>query len=116
MARWYSANVLQATGEAKRLWQFIIRGNNPALAREESKLPTESLPTKLVAKDWQTLYQPRLNVAWVPADKAFLRGLELPAPGPFQGTGLMVEPSVEKPSPLPVAQIVWTFELVPRRE
>ena len=116
MARWYSANVLQATGEAKRLWQFIIRGNNPALAREESKLPTESLPTKLVAKDWQTLYQPRLNVAWLPADKVFLRVLQLPPADTFQETASMVELQLEKLSPLPVAQIVWTFELVPRRE
>ena len=116
MARWHSANVLQATGEAKRLWQFIVRGANPTLVREESKLPAEPLPLKLVAKDWQTLYQPKLNLAWLPADKVFLRVLQLPPADTFQETAAMVELQLEKVSPSPVAQIVWTFELLPKRE
>lgn len=114
MARWHSANVLQAAGETKRLWQFTVRGDNPNLVREESKLPSEPLPLKLVAKDWQTLYQPKLNVAWLPADKVFLRVLQLPPADTFQETASMVELQLEKLSPSPVAQIVWTFELLPK--
>jgi len=114
MARWHSANVLQATAKAKNLWQFNIRGTNPNLAREESKLPNEPLPPKLVAKDWQTLYQPKLNVAWLPADKVFLRVLQLPPADTFQETADMVELQLEKISPSPVAQIIWTFELLPK--
>jgi hypothetical protein len=116
MARWHSANVLQASAKEKRLWQFNIRGDNPNLAREETKLPTEALPAKLISKDWQTLYQPRLNVAWLPADKVFLRVLQLPPADTVEETASMVELQLEKVSPLPVAQIVWTFELLPRRE
>ncbi len=116
MARWHSANVLQAAGDQKRLWQFTIKGENPNLVREESRLPADSLPPKLVNKDWQTLYKPRLNVAWLPADKVFLRVVQLPPAETFQETASMVELQLEKVSPLPVAQIVWTFELLPRRE
>jgi hypothetical protein len=115
MARWQSANVLRAAGDTKRLWQFNFRGDNPQLAREETKLQTEALPAKLFAKDWQSLYQPRLNVAWLPADKAFLRVIQLPPADTVQETVSMLELQLEKLSPLPVAQIVWTFELLPKR-
>ena len=27
----------------------------------------------LIAKDWQTLFQPKLNIAWLPPDQVFLR-------------------------------------------
>src|SRR6187401_3001818 len=116
MARWYSANVLQAAAKEKRLWQFHIRGDNPNLTREETKLPTEALPAKLISKDWQTLYQPKLNVAWLPADKVFLRVLQLPPVDTAEETTSMIDLQMEKVSPLPIAQIVWTFELMPRRE
>lgn len=115
MARWQSANVLQIASEKKRLWQFALRGENPSLSREETKLPTEALTAKLVSKDWQTLYKPRLNIAWLPADKVFLRVVQLPPADNFAETASMVELQLEKLSPLPTAQIAWTFELVPNR-
>ena len=114
MARWNSANVLQLAGDQKRIWQFSIRSDGPSLSREENKLPTESLPSKLVSKDWQTLYQPKLNVAWLPADKAFLRVLQLPPADSIEETTSMIDLQMEKISPLPTAQIVWTFELLPQ--
>jgi DNA-binding transcriptional regulator of glucitol operon len=115
MPRWTTANVLRAAGDTKRLWQFALRGENPHLTREESKLPTESLPQKLISKDWQTLYQPRLNIAWLPADKAFLRVIQLPPADTMEETVSMLDLQLEKLSPLPVAQIVWTFDLLPRQ-
>jgi len=116
MARWYSANVLQAASDKKRLWQFKVGGDTPSLSREETKLPTEALPAGLTAKDWQTLYKPKLNVAWLAADKSFLRVLQLPPADTFQETAAMIELQLEKASPLPVAQIMWTFELLPKRQ
>jgi hypothetical protein len=115
MARWNSANVLQLAGDQKRIWHFNIRGDGPSLSREEAKLPSESLSSKLVSKDWQTLYQPKLNVAWLPADKAFLRVLQLPPADNIEETTSMIDLQMEKISPLPTAQIVWTFELLPQR-
>ncbi|HWN93443.1 MAG TPA: hypothetical protein VNT99_00300 [Methylomirabilota bacterium] len=116
MARWHSANVLQAAGAKKRLWQFTLRGGNPNLAREETRLPADPLPPKLISKDWQTLYQPKLNIAWLPADKVFLRVVQLPPADNFAETASMVELQLEKVSPLPTTQIVWTFELLPKGE
>lgn len=114
MARWQSANVLQASGETRHLWQFSMRGAHPQLTREETRLPTEPLPAKLISKDWQTLYQPRLDVAWLPADKVFLRIIQLPPADTVEETASMIELQLEKLSPLPVAQVVWTFELLPK--
>jgi hypothetical protein len=115
MARWHSANVLQVASDKKRLWQFSLRGGNPNLAREDSKLPTEALPAKIAGKDWQTLYQPKLNIAWLPADKVFLRVLQLPPADTREELTSMVEFQLEKLSPLPVAQVVWTYELLPQQ-
>src|SRR5688572_10608326 len=115
MARWQSANVLRASKESKRLWQFSFRGDTAQLAREEVKLPAEPLPGRLISKDWQTLYQPRLNIAWLPADKTFLRVLQLPPSDAAEETLSMLELQLEKLSPLPVAQIVWTYDLLPKQ-
>ncbi len=112
MARLHSCNVLQAEGDLRHLWQFSA-GHKFNLLRDEARLPNEPpLPAKLIAKDWQTLFQPRLNVAWLPAEKVFLRALQLPK-ADFAETQSMVELQLEKLSPLPVAQVVWTFELLP---
>jgi len=115
MARWTSANVFRAVGETKRLWQFSFRGETPQLARDESKLPNEPIPSRLISKDWQTLYQPLLNIAWLPAHTVFLRVIQLPPADTLEETVSMLELQLEKLSPLPTAQIVWTFDLLPRQ-
>ena len=102
MARWNSCNVLLSGSEARHLWQFA--GGRYNLVRTESRLPNEPLPDKLVAKDWQTLFQPRLNIAWIASDKVFLRVLQLPK-ADAEETRSMVDLQLEKISPLPVAQI-----------
>src|SRR5688500_11845600 len=109
MARWNSCNVFQLDRGARHLWQFSNKFN---LQKEEAKLPNEALSPKLFDKDWQTLFQPRLNVAWLPADKVFLRALQLPK-ADFAETQSMVDLQLEKVSPLPVAQVVWSFEVLP---
>jgi hypothetical protein len=113
MARWHSCNVLQTGTANRQLWQFNAGGNKFNLLRQESKLPSEPLSDKLVAKDWGTLLQPRLNVAWLPADKVFVRVAQLPRADAAE-TQSMVELQLEKLSPQPVAQIVWSYEVVPR--
>jgi hypothetical protein len=109
MSRWNSCNVLQLDHGARHLWQFSGKFN---LQKEEAKLANESLSTRLFDKDWQTLLHPRLNVAWLPADKVFLRALQLPM-ADFAETQSMVDLQLEKLSPLPVAQIVWSYEVRP---
>jgi hypothetical protein len=112
MARWNSCNVLQVAPDANRLWRFDAKGGNFVLDREQKIPGGEPLPSRLVAKSWSSLWQPKLNVAWLPPESVFLRVIELPR-SPFEETQAMVEMQLEKLSPLPVTQIVWTLHPLP---
>jgi hypothetical protein len=112
MARWNSCNILQVSPDANRLWQFEAKGSfklNREL-RSESSLP---LPANFVGKSWTSLWQPKLNVAWLPPQAVFLRVIQVPA-GAFAETVSMVELQLEKLSPLPLAQVVWTLHVLPQ--
>jgi hypothetical protein len=111
MARWQTCNILQAAPDANRLWQFDAKSG--ALHREHSGAPGQPLPGKYVAKSWTSLWQPKLNVAWLPLEKVFLRVIELPKSS-FEETLSMVELQLEKLSPIPVTQIVWTLQILPQ--
>lgn len=73
------------------------------------------LPAKLALKDWQTLYQPKLNIACLSPEKLFLRVVQLPA-ADFNEARSMIELQLEKLSPVPVMQAVWSFELLPKKD
>jgi hypothetical protein len=113
MARWNSCNVLQVTPAANRLWQFEAKGGGFALNRELSSAPSQRLPSKFAAKSWTSLWQPKLNVAWLPTENVFLRVIELPKSS-VEETLSMVEFQLEKLSPIPVTQIVWTLQILPQ--
>ena len=113
MARWQYCNILHVGTDAYRLWQFDARGDGFALNREHSGAAGEPLPFHLVAKSWRSLWQPRLNIAWLPPENVFLRVIELPRSN-FEETLAMVELQLEKLSPLPVAQIVWMIRMLPQ--
>ena len=74
MARWNSCNILQTAPDANHLWQFDAKSG--ALNRESSSAPGQPLPAKHVAKSWASLWQPKLNVAWLPPENIFLRVIE----------------------------------------
>ena len=82
--------------------------------REEAKLPTEPLPGNLINKGWTNLWQNKVNIAWLPLDKVFFRVLHLPGGEPAEMAS-MIELQLEKLSPLPPAQIVWSFALLPQK-
>ena len=111
MARWNSCNILHLAPDAKRLWQFDAKGGGFVLDREQRVSHAETLPAKGVAKSWSTLWQPRLNIAWLPVDAVFFRVVELPM-SDFEETRAMVDLQMERLSPLPVAQIVWTMHVM----
>jgi hypothetical protein len=111
----HSCNVLDLGTEARHVWQFDARGGGYVLSREQTCLEGESLPKNLVAKDWRSLFQPKLNIAWLPPEHVFLRVAQLPK-SDFQETLSMVELQMEKLSPMPVAQIVWSFHVLPHSE
>ena len=111
MSRWNSCNILHLAPDAKRLWHFDAKGKGFVLGREQRVPHTEPLPANLVAKNWSSLWQPKLNVAWLPAETVFLRVAELPAANADE-TFSMVELQLEKLSPIPVTQIVWTMHVL----
>jgi hypothetical protein len=109
---WHSCNVLQVGLENRQLWQFDSRGNRFTLNREQTTPAGETLPAYLVRKTWRSLWQNKLNVAWLPAEHVFLRVAKFPQSS-FDETAAMVELQLEKFSPLPVAQIVWSIHVMP---
>jgi len=113
MARWQFCNILHVGADAHRLWQFEAKGGGFAFNREHAGAPGESLPFNLVAKSWRSLWQPKLNVAWLPPEDVFLRVVELPR-SHFAETLAMVELQLEKLSPLPMAQVVWMIHVLPQ--
>ncbi|MCL5098038.1 MAG: hypothetical protein M1608_11030 [Candidatus Omnitrophica bacterium] len=110
--RFHSCNVLHLEAEERRLWGFNVSNNSVTAESEVVTPPAEPLPAKQVAKKFYTLWRPKLNVAWLPPDQVFLRVVQLPA-GEFSELVSMVELQLEKLSPLPVAQVAWTIELIP---
>jgi len=112
MARLHSCNVLNAGAGSRQLWQFQAQGNFN-LTREQTAKDGEALPSAVAKKSWGTLWQPRLNVAWLPADSVFFRVVHLPQSS-FVETLSMVELQLEKLSPIPVGQLVWSVHPLPQ--
>ncbi len=107
-----SCNVLQFDAAARRLWQFATDGAQVKLSAEESGPNTRPLSAAKVGKGWQSLWHRKLNIAWLSADQVFLRVVQMPKCD-FSELLAMVEFQLEKLSPLPVAQIVWSLEVIP---
>lgn len=106
-------NVLEPA-QPRRLWSFTIDGKDVKLSARETIEPSKPVSPKLTSKDWRSLWRPKLNVAWLPADQVFLRVIHLPA-SDFAELLSMVEFQLEKLSPLPVNQIVWSVEVLPQK-
>ncbi len=109
MSRWHACNVLHTSAQSRQLWQFEARNGRFVLEREHRAKPDEPLPSPWVAKTWRTLWQPRLNVAWLPPEQVFLRVVHLPR-ADFDETRGMVELQLEKLSPIPLTQVVWSIQ------
>lgn len=113
-SRWHSANVLDVAAQSRHLWQFSVSDKKFEITRDHPLASTEAPSETLVAKSWGEIWKPKLNVAWLPADKVFLRVVHLPGSDAAE-TLSMVELQLEKFSPMPVAQIVWSIEVLPKR-
>ena len=110
--RWHWCNVLEVGVDRRQLWQFSTGSAEPALKAEQRLALSDPLPFSAVTKDWRTLWQRKLNIAWLPPDQVFLRVVHLPKSSPEELPS-MLELQLEKLSPLPTNQIVWSFELLP---
>ena len=106
-------NVVSVMPGQRKLWRFAAAGRGRMnLTQEYTELPEENMPAKVVGKGWGDLFNPRLNIAWLPSDKVFLRVAEFPG-GDADELRSMVELQLEKLSPLPLTQIVWTIQTLP---
>ena len=114
MASLHSCNVLNLEENASRLWQYAASNGQVTLTSERAVPPTGLLPARIVGKKLRSLWQTRINISWLPAEHVFLRVLQLPKCD-FAEMVSMIEFQLEKISPMPVAQIVWTVELVPHK-
>jgi Tfp pilus assembly protein PilN len=108
--RWRYANVLHVGADSRQLWRFAANGD-VTLTRSETARIDQPL-SKEAGKDWRSLFKSQLNVAWLPAEQVYLRALQLPTNDPAEVIP-MVELQLEKLSPLPVGQVVWTVEIMP---
>ncbi|HLX71362.1 MAG TPA: hypothetical protein VKV04_17180 [Verrucomicrobiae bacterium] len=111
--RWHFCNVLSVAADTRHLWQFDARNANFNLSRDQTARNGEQLPPNLVGKSWSTLVQKKLNVAWLPSENVFLRVAQFPAAAPEE-TRSMVELQLEKLSPIPVTQALWTMHVLPQ--
>jgi hypothetical protein len=114
MSRWHSANVIKATPALSQLWRFSAEGEHFVFEQGQTFLPSEPFPRSLVGKEWSSLIHRKFNVAWIPPEKVFLHVVHLPTSDPAE-IQAMVELQLEKISPVPVAQIVWSIEILPRK-
>ena len=111
--RWHSCNVLEVGAESRRVWQFDARNERFSLNREETARNGQQLPQNIIGKSWGTLFQSKLNVAWLPPENVFLRVAQFPMSSPDE-TRSMVELQLEKLSPIPVTQALWTMHVLPQ--
>ncbi len=113
--RWHVCNVLHIGPDARRVWQFDAHNGSFSLNRQQTSPPGEPLPRHVVGKSWGTLLQPRLNVAWLPPEEVFVRVAHFPRSS-LEETRAMVELQLEKLSPIPVTQAVWSMHVLPQAD
>ena len=104
--------MLEPAIEGSRLFQFSVSSKKVKLSGDLRVAEGEDPPAKVVGKDWSDLLSRKLNIATLPPEKVFLRVVELPE---CESDELlpMVEFQIEDLSPLPMAQAVWSAEVVP---
>ena len=104
--------MLEPATEGSRLFQFSVSSKKVKLSGDLRVAEGEDPPAKVVGKDWSDLLSRKLNIATLPPEKVFLRVVELPE---CESDELlpMVEFQIEDLSPLPMAQAVWSAEVVP---
>ena len=109
-----ACNVLDCTRDHQQFWRFTPSGRSVKLVEVyDDPDPHALIPIQHTRRDASQMWDPHCqNDAWLPMEKVFFRVLQLPMCDPDELEG-MVELQLEKISPLPVSQVVWTFETVP---
>ena len=93
------------------LRSFAAKGKTFQLSKSLTATEEEAFPKVKYDKTWRDTFQSNLNIALLPASDVFLRILELPT-NVSSEIQEMLELQLEQISPLPPAQIFWTYEIV----
>ncbi|MDP7050448.1 MAG: hypothetical protein QF600_00835, partial [Verrucomicrobiota bacterium] len=109
-----ACNVIDCTRDHQQFWRFTPSGRSVKLVEVyDDPDPHALISSQHTRRDASQMWDPHCqNDAWLPMEKVFFRVLQLPICDPEELEG-MVELQLEKISPLPVSQIVWTFETIP---
>ena len=107
-----TCNVIDCTRDHQQFWRFS-GGRSMKLVDVRDTEVDEPVPDKFTRRDASQMWSPHCqNDAWLPIDQVFLRVLQLPQCDPEE-LHEMVELQVEKNSPMPVSQAVWTYDVAP---
>lgn len=109
-----SCNVLALGTDQQQFWRFAAGKGDLNLADVQSGAAEDPMPAKHVEKTFSDLWSRRLNVVLLPPDRVFYRVLQMPHCERGELIA-MVELQIDKLSPLPLAQTVWTMDVVPAR-
>ena len=109
-----ACNVIDCTRDHQQFWRFTPSGRSVKLVEVyDDPDPHALISSQHTRRDASQMWDPHCqNDAWLPMEKVFFRVLQLPICDLEELEG-MVELQLEKISPLPVSQIVWTFETIP---
>ena len=110
-----SCQVRSSTPSGRQVWNFQLTKNALTPAGGTTLPASTPVPKVTASQDWKALVQPQLNIAWLPADSVFIRAIQLPSGEPSE-LPAMVEFQLEKISPLPLNQVVWTALGVPHQD
>jgi len=111
LKRYKSANLIDLGAEKSRIWEFAANNGSVTLTRQQTSPVGTPVPSPLQGKNLRSLFSNKLNIAWLNAESVFLRVLQIPASN-LDEVFSMVELQLEKISPLPVNQILWSIELL----
>ena len=107
----HACNVLSLRQGQRHLYHFAVNKGGAVPAGLWEAAADKPLPANVVSRDWRLLIRSRLDIAWMPPESVVLRAVQLPACAPGELAG-MIEFQLEKLSPMPPAQVVWTVESV----
>jgi len=108
-----SCNVVDCSTGKQQFWRFNKGKNRMKLVDVRETAPDEPIQVKYLERDASQMWSAHCqNDAWLPSEVVFFRVLQLPLCEPRELPG-MVELQLDKISPLPLGQAVWTFEVVP---
>ena len=108
-----SCNVVDCSTGKQQFWRFNKGKNQMKLVDVRETALDEPIQAKHLERDTSQMWSAHCqNDAWLPTETVFFRVLQLPLCEPRELSG-MVELQLDKISPLPLSQAVWTYEVTP---